>query len=117
MSDVLSGIGSLFGPSPNEQLQQMQQQFGMIKPGEKANQNLSTPLVLSPQNYQAMEQAKNPSAIQNFFQNYQEQSKALNALRPQQKPLQMQPMQTQVSMPQIQQQDLVSLLQSLGGGR
>lgn len=117
MGAVLSGLGSLLGQSPNEQLQQMQQQFGMIKPGEKANQNLSTPLVLSPQNYQAMEQAKNPSAIQNFFQNYQEQSKALNEKRPQQAPLQMQPRQSQVPMPQIQQQDLVSLLQLLGGNR
>ena len=113
MAEVLSGIGSLFGTGQN--LQQMQQGFGMIKPGETANPLLKTPLVLSPQNYQAMEQAKNPYSInqdlqtaaplmQNILKNAQQ-----NKLSPMQ-------LSAPGQMSSIQQQDLMSLLRNLGGG-
>lgn len=125
MAEVLSGIGSLF--SSNSQPKGTQG-VGPITSGAQYAQMLQQPQKQGPigigpvangSQYAQMLQPKPGigQQVQNFFNQYGEQSKALNATRPQQTPLQMQPMQSQVSMPQIQQQDLVSLLSLLGGNR
>lgn len=106
MSFVAEGLNSLFssGAQPQEP-----QNIGPVASGEQYAQML--------QQAQQAKQPPQPGAIQDFFQQYKKQSDALNALRPQQTPLQMAPTQTQVPMPQIQQQDLMGLLQLLGGGK
>lgn len=103
MGSVLEGINSLFsggGTQPSAP-----QNIGPVASGEQYAQ------MLQPQ------QPQQPGAIQDFFQQYKQQSEAYNKNRPQATPLQMTPMQSQAPMSQIQQQDLMGLLQLLGGGK
>jgi hypothetical protein len=113
MAEVLSGLGSLFGGGNS--LQQMQQQFGMIKPGEQANPMLKTPLMLSPENYNRMEDAKKQAqqfdtnkALLNSV-NQQAQLNLKNAMPM----MQMSPMRQPTQMQQI---NLMDLLKNIGGG-
>jgi hypothetical protein len=110
MAEVLSGLFG--GGNP---LQQMQQGFGMINPQEQANTSLKTPLVLSPQNYQAMETAKkqqqqfdvNKAILNNVKEQAQTNLKnamPMMTLAPRQQPA------------QIQQTNLMDILRNLGGG-
>lgn len=132
MAEVLSGIGGLFGGgaggllSPDgamNNLQQMQQSFGMIKPGEKANPLLKTPLMLSPENYKAMETLKDKATRQNPFSSIMSdptyaimQGMQQRANQNLQNAMPMMKLAQPGQPAQIQQQDLMSLLNNLGGG-
>jgi|GEM_PF-7080229 len=125
MSDFFSMLGQFFNPpSPTQGLQEMQQNFGMVNPGDPANVNAKTPLVLSPENYQKMETLKKDAGspggqIQNFFDAYKKQQEAANKNKPQQAQVVapgLTPMPAPGPLPQIPQQDLMGLLALLGGG-